>query len=535
MNGAESLVGAAIAGGVDVCFANPGTTELPLVQALDSVPGIRSVLGLFEGVCTGAADGFGRMAGRPALTLLHLGPGLANGLANLHNARRARTPVVNVVGDQATWHRHYDAPLTSDILSLAWPVSGWVRTTSAAAELAGDLRDAVTAAATGCVATLIVPADCQWDRVDEQPAVGAAAGTPTPTAAPTGVPTGAPTVPPTVAEAVVERVAEALRRRPPAALLLGAGALSAHGLTAAARVAAATGCRLLCETFPARLERGGALPVLERLPYFPDRASATLAGLAGLVLAGAAAPVSFFGYPGEPSSLVPEGTATLTLARPGDDVVDALERLADAVTSGARTDPPGDRVPAARASRPELTGPLTPKTVGALLAALQPEGAIVVDEAATSGLPYFSLAAGAAPHTYLSLTGGAIGQGLPCATGAALACPDRPVVAFQADGSGMYTLQALWTQAREGLDVTTLICANRGYKILRAELARGGVAEPGPAARALTDLTGPTLDWVQLAAGMGVPARRVTSLEQLGEAITAALTESGPHVVEVVL
>lgn len=508
MNGAEALLRTAATAGVQVCFANPGTTELPLVSALDAVPEIRPVLGLFEGVCTGAADGYGRMTGRPALTLLHLGPGLANGLANLHNARRARTPVVNVVGDHASWHLSADAPLTSDIESLAAPMSGWVRRCSSPATAASDLAEAVAAAAEGVVATLVVPADCQW---------GEAPG-------PAGP---APAAASLVADPAIESVAPLLTSN--AVLLLGGPALSEPGLQAAARVAAGTGCRLLCETFPARMERGGGLPAPDRLPYFPEAATAALAGASAVVLAGAREPVAFFGVPGRASSTVPAGTPVQVLADPEQDVVAALEELADRV--GAEPTP----VPAPAPALDLADGPLTGLAVGAVLAAGQPEGAIVVDESATSGLPWWLASAAAAPHTYLGLTGGAIGQGLPGAVGAALACPDRPVIALQADGGGMYTLQALWTMAREALDVTVLLCANRSYRILLTELGRTGVRAPGRAAQRLTDLSSPPLDWVRLSEGMGLPGVRVDSAADLRRQLGRALAEPGPHLVEMLL
>lgn len=513
MNGAESLLRTARAAGVELCLANPGTTEMPLVAALDAT-GIRGVLGLFEGVCTGAADGYARMADRPALALLHLGPGLANGIANLHNARRARSPVVVVVGDHATWHRRFDAPLTSDISSLAWPVSAWVRNAWTAKQVAADCAEAIAAATRppGGVATLIVPSDVQWDPADEP-------------SRPRSVEPA-----PAVLVSAVERCARALRNDTPGVLLLGGPALREPGLRAAARIRAATGCRVVCETFPARLERGAGLPAVERLPYFPDQALASLKGSRTLVTAGTAEPVSFFAYPGQSSRLTPEGCTPCRLAMREEDVIGALEALAEAVDAGpgARGDPP-----APPPERP--SGELSPASVGAAIAATQREGAIVVDEANTSGLPYFASSAGAPPFTYLGLTGGAIGQGLPVATGAALACPDRPVIAFQADGSAMYTLQSLWTQAREGLDVTTVLCANRSYRILQVELARSGVAEPGAQARSLMDLSRPDLDWVQLARGQGVPAERVDSAEALVRALEHAQQEPGPHLIEVPL
>lgn len=514
MNGAESLLRTAVAAGVDICLANPGTTEMPLVAALDTVSGIRAVLGLFEGVCTGAADGYARMSGRPALTLLHLGPGFANGIANLHNARRARSPIVNLVGDQATWHLAADAPLTSDIVSLANPVSGWVRTTRSAEELAGDVRDAISAslAQQGQVATLIIPHDCQLD-----PASGPVerARGPAPSLA---------------SDEAVERAAAVLRTGRPAALFLGGGALGERGLRAAARVAAATECKLICETFPARLERGPGLPRIDRFPYFPEQGLAALSNFRTIVLAGAGAPVSFFGYPGVPSRLVSADQHVEVLARPIEDGASALEALADALGGAGRAE---EQDPKSRPPHP--TGALTLETLAAAVASVQPEGAIIVDEGATSSARYFPLSAGSPRFSYLTLTGGAIGEGLPCASGAALACPDRPVISLEADGSGMYTLQALWTQAREGLNVTTLICANRGYRILGIELARAGITEPGPQSRNLIDLSRPQLDFVQMAKGMGVPGVRVETADALVKELEDALAEPGPHLIEVVL
>jgi acetolactate synthase-1/2/3 large subunit len=513
MNGAESLIKTAVDSGVEVCFANPGTTEMPLVAALDSVQGMRAVLALFEGVCTGAADGYARMAARPAMTLLHLGPGLANGLANLHNARRANSPIVNVIGDQVTWHRNADAPLTSDIVSLASPMSGWVRSVKSAQTLAADTAAAVAAslAPPGQVSTLIVPADCQWD-----PASG-------PASAP------ARTHRATVAGSTVDRVAKILHAGKPAALLLGGAALSLRGLRAGARIAARSGCKLMSETFAARIERGAGIPAPERLPYFPEQALEALDGMQTLVLAGALSPVAFFGYPGLPSSLVPKGCEVEVLAGVAEDIEAALEALAEALSAPKSVAEPEAKRPATP------SGKLTPVSLGAALAALQPDNAIIMDESATSGGPYGAMAAGARPHTCLALTGGAIGQGLPCATGAALACPDRRVIALQADGSGMYTIQALWTQAREGLNVTTLLCSNRAYRILQMEAARAGNTEPGPKARSLTELAPPEIGWAQIARGMGVNAARVETADDLVRKLGDALAAGGPSLLEVVL
>jgi len=515
MNSAESLIRTLAAAGAEVCFANPGTTEMHLVGALDAVPGVRGVLGLFEGVCTGAADGYGRMADKPALTLLHLGPGFANGIANLHNARRAHSPIVNLIGDHATWHVDADPPLASDIDSLARPVSSWLRVTKSADELARDGAAAFAAAARppGAVATLVVPSDLAW---------GEAQGPAEPIAS---------EAPPPLVSDRIDMLARVLRSDEPSILLLGAHALRERGLRAAGRIAAARGgCRLFCETFPARMERGAGLPAIGRLPYFPEQVIELLGSVEHLILAGVPEPVAFFGYPETPSRLVPGACRLHTLACPEEDAIGALEALADAIGASSEV---ASSTPAERPARP--SGELTPVSLGAAITALQPEGLIVMDEAATSGLPYFLGAGGAPRHTYLSLTGGAIGQGLPCATGAAIACPERSVLAFQADGSGMYTLQALWTQARESLDVTTLICANREYRILRIELDRAGLREPGPQAQALTDLTHPVIDWVSLGRALGVPSERVESADALVRELERALAEPGPHLIEAVL
>jgi acetolactate synthase-1/2/3 large subunit len=514
MNGAESLIQTAAGAGIEVCFANPGTTEMHLLAALDSVPGVRGILGLFEGVCTGAADGFGRMADQPALTLLHLGPGFANGIANLHNARRARSPIVNLIGDHATWHLDADPPLACDIESLARPVSSWLRKSTDPTELARDAADAIDAARhpPGSISTLIVPADVAWEAATGPAALSAPGGLPS------------------VEGTRVDSVARALKEREPAILLLGGRALRERGLRAAARIAAASGCRTFCETFPARMERGAGLLALERLPYFPEQVAELFGGIRSLILAGTTEPVAFFGYRGKSSRLVPGSCRAHLLARPEEDVVGALDALAEAL--GA----PVHDLPLAGLARPDCPkGGLSTTALGAAVGATQPEGAIVVDEAATSGLPYFLGVHGCPPHSYLSLTGGAIGQGLPCATGAAIACPDRPVLAFQADGSGMYTLQSLWTQAREGLNVTSLICANRAYRILRLELGRAGIVEPGPQAMGLTDLSHPNIDWVDIGRGLGVPSVRAETSEALVKNLTWAFSEPGPHLIEAVL
>ena len=513
MNGARALVQTLVDAQVDVCFANPGTSEMHFVAALDEVPQMRAVLTLFEGVATAAADGYGRMAGRPAATLLHLGPGLGNGIANLHNARRARTPLVNIVGDHATYHKRLDALLESDIDALAGPVSGWLRRSLATADLAEDAVDAIAAACTppGCVATLVLPADVSWGEGGR-------------TASPRR-----PREPALVRPETVREVGEVLAGPEPAVLLLGRDALTEHGLLAAGRIAAGTGARLVCETFPARMARGAGLPFVAQLPYPPEAALAALAGTRHLVLVGAREPVAFFAYPGLPGTFTPSGCEVHVLAEPGQDATAALCALADDVGP--------DASPAVTApSRPQLPrGPLTPARLADVLGALLPEGAIVVDEALTSGRHLAAATAGAPRHDWLTLTGGAIGQGLPSAAGAAVACPDRPVIVVQADGSAMYTITALWTCAREQLDVTAVICNNRAYAILDGELSRVGAAHDGHRARRLLDLSGPELDFVALATGMGVPASRAATAEELADQLQRALDEPGPHLIDAVL
>jgi len=514
MNGAQALIRTLVNAGVTACFTNPGTSEMHFVAALDSAAEMRAVLATFEGVATGAADGYARMAGAPGATLLHLGPGLGNGLANLHNARRGKVPVVNIVGDHATYHTRYDSQLQSDIETVARNVSTWVRTTQRTEDLARDAAEAVAAALgpPGQVATLILPADVSWSEG----------------AAPVDAP--ARSAPPAASAEVVERVAAALRRGQPAALLLGGRALRAAALLAADRVAAASGAKLLTEVFPTRLERGAGLPAAERLAYIPELASVQLDGLKHLVLVDAKAPVTFFAYPGKKSSLVPDGCEVHVLAAPSDDVQASLDALLEAVGAGGAS-PRGQA--ASRPGRPsgELTAEKVCRAVGFLL----PEGAIVSEEAVTSGATLAANTAGCPRHDLLTLTGGAIGQGLPVAVGAAVACPDRPVLALQADGSALYTIQSLWTMAREALNVTVVLFNNRSYAILNMELARVGAKTVGPKAKAQLDLSGPDVDFVSIARGFGVPAVRPENAEGLVDALEQALADPGPHLIEAVV
>jgi acetolactate synthase-1/2/3 large subunit len=511
MNGAQALIRTLVDAGVNTCFSNPGTSEMHFVAALDSVPEMRCVLSLFEGVATGAADGYARMTRAPAATLLHLGPGLGNGLANLHNARRARVPVVNIVGDHATYHAQYDAPLQSDIESVARNVSGWVRTSKRTSELSLDAIDAVAAAVgpPAQVATLILPADVSWGD-------GAKPAAPAARPSPASVSAGA-----------VERGHNVLSSSSRVAILLGGRALRGDALMAAGRIAAKTGAKLLAETFPTRLERGAGLPSVERLAYVPELASVQLSGLHHLILVDARAPVTFFAYPGLEGSLVPDSCQVHELAGPAADVLGSLEALVEAVGAGG-ADPALQA--ASRPARP--TGELTAEKVCQAIGAILPEGAIVSDESNTSGLTLAAATAGAPPHDVLTLTGGAIGQGLPVAVGAAVACPDRPVLALEAEGSAMYTIQSLWTMAREQLDVTVVIFNNRSYAILNVELQRVGASGSGERAQAQLDLGRPDLDLVALGQGLGVPSVRVSNGEELTDQLERALAEPGPHLIE---
>ncbi|MEZ5894127.1 MAG: acetolactate synthase large subunit, partial [Parvularculaceae bacterium] len=514
MNGAEALIATLKDCGVEVCFANPGTSEMQLVAAIDKEPSMRAILGLFEGVVTGAADGYGRMADKPAATLLHLGPGLGNGLANLHNAKRARTPLVNIVGDHATHHLALDAPLTSDVEGVARPMSDWVRTSSSPSDLAAAGAEAVEEALVypGQIATVIAPADHAWTD-------GAKPSRPKNRREA-----------PAASQSQIREAADALIQGGEKVLFLGGRALRADALDQAGRIAAATGARLVCETFPARLQRGAGRVPVERLPYFGEMAAAFLESAKNIVFVGAPPPVSFFAYPGKPSVISPNGAAQIILADPRTDALDALSRLADALGAPEKH----DKAQAAF-TPPVLSDRLDPSSIGAIITELLPENAVVSDEAATAGLALFPLTAGAKAHDWMTLTGGSIGQGLPLAVGAAVACPNRKVIALQADGSAMYTVQALWTMAREELDVTTIILNNGSYAILNIELARVGAANPGPKALSLLDLTRPALDWVSMSVGMGVPAVKATTPDEFRKALKEALAVRGPRLIEAML
>jgi acetolactate synthase I/II/III large subunit len=514
MNGAESLVRTLVGGGVNVCFTNPGTSEMHFVAALDKVEGMRCVLALFEGVVTGAADGYWRMRQTPAATLLHLGPGLGNGLANLHNAKKANSGIVNIVGEHASYHIKYDAPLTADIEGIARPVSYWVKTSAESKMVAADGAEAIAMASTppGHIATLILPGDTAWNEANG--------------------PVKVPVIParPKVAQDAIREAAQLLAQGPGTMLLLAGEGMHERGLALAGAIAQKTGTRLLGQGSNARVHRGAGRVPVNRLPYPVPQALQVLKDVQRLILVGAKAPVSFFGYPNQPSVLTPEGCVILTLTTPEEDAIDALQRLADAV--GARL----ADAPVQQPSKPDMpTGTLDPDKIGAILGNLIPEQAIVVDESVTTGRSFYPLTAGAPPHDWLQNMGGSIGYGMPVAVGAAVACPDRKVLALIGDGSGMYTVQALWTMAREGLDVTAVIWANRTYQILKGEFANVGAGKPGQKAIDMLEIGRPDLDWVALATSMGVPASRVADCESFAERLQGGLAAAGPHLIEVVL
>jgi acetolactate synthase-1/2/3 large subunit len=513
-NGAQALIQTLIHCGVDTCFTNPGTSEMHFVAALDRTD-MRAVLCLFEGVASGAADGYARMADKPAATLLHLGCGLGNALANLHNARKARVPMINIIGDHATYHTQYDAQLQSDIETVAKNISKWVKTTPETSQLAADAAEAVAVAKgpPAQIATLILPADVSWSEGAEP------------------VQAHKPQQPPPASDETVQAIAKVIRKSgKKVAFLLGNRVLREAGLRAASQIEQKTGAKLFCEVFPTRLERGAGLPAVERIAYLAEMASVQLDGYDHLVLVDAKAPVSFFAYPGKKSYLVPDDCTAHTLVQAHEDALASLQALVEAV-GASETEPKLQS-----AERPELPkGKLNAAKVCQAIGALLPANAIISDEAQTSGIKLPSFTAGAPRHDLLALTGGAIGQGLPVAVGAATASPGRPVLALIGDGSAMYTIQALWTIAREGLDVTTVILNNRSYGILNIELERVGADKIGPKAKAQLDLSEPAIDFVSMAKGMGVPGQRVSTAEDFNAALQNAVKTRGPHLIDAIV
>lgn len=514
MNGAESVVATLVSGGVEVCFTNPGTSEMHLVAALDKQPHLRCVLGLFEGVVTAAADGYARMAGKSACTLLHLGPGFANGIANLHNAWRAHSPIVNLIGQHALSHLAKDTPLKSDIEGLARPYSHWLRTSLSAAEVGIDAAAALAASLTapGQIATLIVPVNVAWDQGGQLAAIPA-------------IPTA-----PLPSQDRIEHAAKLLRSGWPTAVLLSGNVLYGKGLRLAGDLASSTNAVLLVPYPFSRLERGAGRPIVDRIPYVPQQAIALLKPFRQLILVGAAEPLAYFASPSRSAVLVPPDCEIYSLATPSEDCVGAMEAVLALCNS------PSAQRSAEPANRPPFpSGSVTSDGLAAAIAASLPENAIVVDESMSTGRGIMSAARGAPPHDWLANTGGSIGIALPLAVGAAVARKDRPVLCLSADGSSMYTLQALWTMAREGLHVTTIIFNNRAYGVLQREFANACASEPGPTASSLFDLGSPDLDWVALSQGMGVPAAKATSLEEVGKLLCRGFQIGGPSLIEVFL
>ncbi len=517
MNRADDLVRGLLSAGVDTCFTNPGTSEMHIVAALDRARSMKCVLCLFEGVATGAADGYARMAGKPACTLLHLGPGLANGLANLHNAGRANVPIVNIVGQHPAYHLRFDPPLASDIEGIARPYSKWLRTSQASESVSRDVAEAVSAArkAPGQIATLVVPADIAWGELS--------AGSHLPDVCPRSdvkMP----------ASEKIERVASMLRSDLPTAILLAGSGLYGRGLIAAGRIAAATKTRLLAPYAFTRMERGVGRPYVERVNYVHEQAVEQLKGFRQMILVGTSAPVSYFAYPGKKSEFTPPECEIFTLATESEDCTGALEAVAEILSapkSHLSDNPPTTNTP--------TSGEISQQGIGAAIGALLPDNAIVIDESMTSGRGLMAATRGSAPHDWLANTGGSIGIAMPLAVGAAIASPNRRVLCLSADGSGMYTVQALWTMARENLNITTVIFANRAYAVLKREFAGLGVGEPGSTAASLFDIGHPELDWVAIAKGMGVPGTRVTTMERLRVALKEGFEGDGPGLVEVVL
>jgi acetolactate synthase-1/2/3 large subunit len=513
MTGAEAVVRSLIASGLDVCFTNPGTSEMHFVGALDRVSEMRCVLALFEGVATGAADGYGRMTGRPASTLLHLGPGLANGVANLHNASRANTPIVNIVGEHATYHRRFDPPLNSDIASIARAHSRWIKVSESASQAGADAAQAVAQAvqSPGGISTLILPADSAWNEGGEvaSPVVPVQANS--------------------VGEDRIERAASLLREGN-CALLLNGSMLIGEAVALCGRIAAATAAELIAPTQIPRIERGAGRVNIDRIPYVIEPALKRLEHIRTLVMVNAIAPVAFFAYPGKPSTLTPTDCNLFTLATPAEDGLDAVRRLADRV--GAK-DAAVRRETLKHQGVP--TGEFTLSGIAAVIADCLPENGIVVDESVTSGRGLIAATRSSAPHDWITNTGGSIGFAMPVAIGAAVACPGRKVLCLEGDGSGMYTNQALWTMAREGLDITTVIFANRTYEILKGEYQNVRAGQLGHRALSMLEIGNPALDWVALAKAQGVDAARTRNLDEFARELRQALKVAGPKLIEVAL
>lgn len=517
INGAESLVRTLVHNDVDVCFANPGTSEMHFVGALDKVSGIRCVLGLFEGVLTGAADGYYRMSGRPASTLLHLGPGLANALASIHNAKKAHSGMVNIIGQHTLQHLKVESPLTSDIEAIAHPMSHWVKTSIKSMDVSKDGAEAIEVAkkAPGKIASLILPADTAWGEGGD---VVKAKYRDTRNK---------------IDEATIKKVAKFLTNGKYSTLILGGGALTEEATLLAGKISSKTGCGIITEAANARLSRGAGRLDMLRIPGagVVDRALDMLEKAGQLVLVASKPPVAFFGYPNKPSLLYKENVPIINLVEVDEDIVSALTDLA--MELGALNEVPNYIASSKRPEHP--SGSISKEKLAMAIGATLPENAIVVDESVTTGRDFFPATAGAPPHDWLNNRGGAIGYGMPVSIGAAIACPDRKVVLLEGDGSGMYTVQSLWTMARENLDITILIFANRTYEILRGELVNVGVQNPGPKAVDMLTLDRPYIDWVNVAKGMGVEGIKVNNCENLLKVLDVGIRKDGPFLIEIII
>ncbi|MEC9247606.1 MAG: acetolactate synthase large subunit [Pseudomonadota bacterium] len=513
MNGARALLGSLVNSGVEICFANPGTSEMHLVAAIGETDKIRSILCLFEGVVTGAADGYWRMKRSPAVTLLHLGPGYANGMANLHNARRAFSGIINIVGDHAEWHLKYDAPLTSDVLGHVDLHSDLVRSSESAQDLglAGSEVVAYAKKGWGKIATLFVPANHAWEEASSAHVKMES--------------DGVAVVPPSR----IKKIAESMNSGKKTGILLGGQALLENTTEIASRISQVGDITLLCETFAARLQRGVGRVSLNRIPYFAEQAIEFLKEFEQIILVGAKSPVGFFAYPEVESLLAPKDCEISTLVKVDEDSMTALAALADFI--GA----PKKVVRQKPDVSPATGEVLSPSNIGDVIAELLPANSIVSDEGITCGLELYTRTMGAEKHDWLSITGGSIGQGLPVSFGASVACPDRKVVAFQADGSGMYTVQTLWSMAREDTDVTIVLLKNDSYAILNVELARLKAGKPTDKTKSMFDLSNPSIDWVSVAGGLGVPAKRVGSVSQFRSEFGRAMDGKGPFLIEVLV
>ncbi len=508
MNGAESLVHTLVGHGLQVCFANPGTSEMHFVAALDRIPGLRCIPGLQENVVTGMADGYARVSREPAITLLHCGPGLANGLANIHNAKKARVPMLNIVGEQATYHAKYDPPLATDTIALAKSSSHWVKRVRKSVEVGKAAAEAIRAAraSAGQIAALILPSDASWNE-------GGKVATP---------------LKPKSALKIdmrnARKAARILREKRNVLLLLGGSALMADSQKHAAAIQVKTGCRIMAESINSYHQRGqGRLPI-ERVPYPAQVAIDVLKDVEHIITICSRAPLGFFAYPGFPSHHYPPKATVTSLCSVEQDAVEALAALADELSAA-----PAEAQTAHRPTIPK--GKPSSAGLGVMLGAVIPEGAIIADESVSLGGELYTGSHAAAPHDWMMVTGGAIGYGMPCATGAAVAGAGRRVINMQADGSAMYTVQSLWTQAREKLPVTTVILSNRKYQILIAEYGNVG-ANPGPTAMNMLDLGNPDMDWVKIANGMGVEAAKTTTLEGCAELMLHSYRSPHPFLIE---